>query len=52
MHPEDRAEVQAQIGEALRTGALFSREYRLLGTERDVTWVVAEGRCEIAWPLI
>jgi PAS domain S-box-containing protein len=46
MHPEDRAEVQAHIDEALRTGALFSREYRLLGFEGDVTWVVAEGRCE------
>ena len=47
MHPDDRAGVQVRIDEALRTGALFSQEYRLVNADGQITWVVAEGRCEL-----
>ena len=46
IHPDDLPRVRTQIEAALRTGELFSEEYRLRladGTER---WVLAEGRCE------
>ncbi|MFB9979302.1 sensor histidine kinase [Mesorhizobium kowhaii] len=47
IHPADLPRVQERVGHALRSGGLFSEEYRLLqagGTER---WVLAEGSCSL-----
>jgi PAS domain S-box-containing protein len=45
IHPEDFPETQVKIDEAMRTGALFSAEYRLLQPDGSAPWVLAEGRC-------
>ncbi|WP_232631425.1 PAS domain S-box protein [Methylobacterium sp. Leaf118] len=45
IHPEDLPEVQARIGEALRSGGSFAAEYRLVRADGDVRWVTAQGRC-------
>ena len=48
IHPADVAQVQARINEAICTGNLFKEEYRLIGGDRAIRWVLAEGRCEIS----
>ena len=47
VHPDDKQGVRARIDDALRTGDLCSVEYRLIDGDGRVTWVVAEGRCEL-----
>ena len=47
IHPDDLAHVQPAIRTALRTGALFSAEYRLVQPDQTVRWVLAEGRCRL-----
>jgi PAS domain S-box-containing protein len=44
IHPEDAERVRAEIGEALQTGGLFRSEYRIIGADGDIKWVVASGR--------
>jgi PAS domain S-box-containing protein len=46
IHPDDLPRVQAHIESALRTGELFSEEYRLHLADGTQRWVLAEGRCE------
>ena len=48
VHPNDRARVQLDIQTALRSGELFSAEYRLVRPDESVRWVLAEGRCRLA----
>ena len=45
IHPDDFPGTKAKIDEAMRTGALFSAEYRLLQSDGSTPWVLAEGRC-------
>jgi PAS domain S-box-containing protein len=44
IHPDDAERVSTEIEEALQTGAAFRSEYRLLGSDRSTSWVVASGR--------
>jgi PAS domain S-box-containing protein len=44
IHPDDVPAVAAAIDEALRTGEVFSAEYRLLQADGSERWVVAQGR--------
>jgi PAS domain S-box-containing protein len=46
IHPDDLPRVRAQIEADLRTGELFSEEYRLRLADGIDRWVLAEGRCE------
>jgi PAS domain S-box-containing protein len=48
IHPDDFPETQAKIDEAMRTGELFSAEYRLLQPDGSAPWVLAEGRCQLS----
>ncbi|MFC7542928.1 PAS domain-containing protein [Siccirubricoccus deserti] len=43
LHPEDREPVRRQWGQALRTGALYSVEYRIARPEGGWRWTVARG---------
>ena len=45
IHPEDRDRVAREIEEAMRTGADFLSEYRLLKTDGTIVWVIVRGRC-------
>ena len=45
IHPDDRARVEAEIAEAIRTVGPFSSEYRLVREDGSVSWVSAQGRC-------
>ena len=45
IHPEDRARVEAEVAETIRTVGSFSSEYRLLRADGTVCWVSAQGRC-------
>jgi PAS domain S-box-containing protein len=45
IHPDDFPETQAKIDEAMRSGELFSAEYRLVQPDGSAPWVLAEGRC-------
>ncbi|WP_218014067.1 PAS domain-containing protein [Rubellimicrobium roseum] len=45
IHPDDRAEVQRLIGEAVAGGGEYRAEYRILGRDGGVHWVIARGRC-------
>jgi PAS domain S-box-containing protein len=45
MHPDDSKRVEAEIADALRTGAEFASEYRLLQRDQTIRWVYAVGRC-------
>lgn len=49
IHPDDRARVESEVAETLRTVGSFSSEYRLLRADGTVCWVSAQGRC-IAGP--
>ncbi|MFD1252688.1 Blue-light-activated histidine kinase 1 [Devosia equisanguinis] len=44
IHPDDVQRVGEEIAQALREGSPYKSEYRLLGKNGDVTWVVASGR--------
>jgi PAS domain S-box-containing protein len=44
IHPDDVANVGADINSALTTGSVFSREYRVL-SDGDIRWVYARGKC-------
>ena len=48
IHPDDVARVQQSVSDALKTGALFSEEYRLLQADGTERWVIAEGRCQLS----
>ena len=48
IHPDDLPRVQAAVQLAVRTGDLFSEEYRLRQMDGVSRWVLAEGRCEFA----
>ena len=45
MHVADVDRVQASVQAALDTGAQFSEEYRLVQSDGQSRWVLAEGRC-------
>jgi PAS domain S-box-containing protein len=44
IHPDDVADVGADINRALTTGSVFSREYRVIA-DGEVCWVYARGKC-------
>jgi PAS domain S-box-containing protein len=44
IHPEDRPGVEAALGEAMRTGAPFRRELRVVRPDGSVSWIDAQGR--------
>jgi PAS domain S-box-containing protein len=48
VHPDDLPELRGAIDNAIKTGALFSHEYRLLHPDGSVRWVIAEGRPMLA----
>ena len=48
MHPDDQGRVQAEIADALRSGDVFTSEYRLIQPDGEVRWVTAQGRASIA----
>ncbi len=45
VHPQDRAWLQDAIEDALRTGDAFREDYRVVGSDGEVRWVSARGRC-------
>ncbi len=45
IHPEDREYIQEQIRAALETGGHYAAENRTIGTDGQVQWVSAQGRC-------
>ncbi|NJC32936.1 PAS domain S-box-containing protein [Sphingomonas jejuensis] len=45
MHPADRAEAERAVAEAVRSGAPFSAEYRLLQPDGSIRWAAAQGQC-------
>jgi PAS domain S-box-containing protein len=47
VHPDDFPVLKDKIDEAMRTGGLFSAEYRLLQPDGSAPWVLAEGRCQL-----
>jgi len=46
VHPDDRARVAAEEAEALASGKLFQRHYRIRTASGDVKWVYEQG-----WPV-
>lgn len=46
VHEEDRARVEAAIAHTLETGDAYEIEYRVLGTDERIRWVLARGRVE------
>ncbi|WP_106638839.1 PAS domain-containing protein [Allosphingosinicella vermicomposti] len=44
IHPGDIGSVQGRIAEILKTGELFSEEYRLVQPDGSIRWVAARGR--------
>lgn len=44
IHPDDAQRVQDEIQAALRDGSPYKSEYRLIGSDGKITWVVASGR--------
>jgi PAS domain S-box-containing protein len=45
IHPDDRDETGASIEEQWRTGADFTREFRLIAPDGRIIWVYNSGRC-------
>nr|WP_302474557.1 PAS domain S-box protein [Roseococcus sp. MDT2-1-1] len=45
VHPEDRDRVGRLMDEVLSAGGEYRAEYRILGQDGEVRWVVARGRC-------
>lgn len=48
IHPGDLAATRTAIETALRTGEVFSGEYRLVQPDGTIRWVAASGRCTLA----
>jgi signal transduction histidine kinase/CheY-like chemotaxis protein/PAS domain-containing protein len=48
IHPDDLAAADAAIQEALRTGAPFNAEYRLVSPDGGSRWVAAQGQALLA----
>ena len=48
VHPADLPRLEQSIQAALRSGDLFSAEYRLVQPDGLARWVAAEGRCRLA----
>jgi signal transduction histidine kinase len=46
IHPDDLADVEQRVDLTVRTGALYSAEYRVRRGEDEYLWVLASGRCE------
>ena len=44
VHPDDAERVGVEIGAALADGSSFRSEYRLVGTDGSIRWVIASGR--------
>lgn len=44
IHLEDRPRIEARVAAVLRTGEVFSEEYRLVQDDGSAVWVFAEGR--------
>ncbi|WP_108395808.1 PAS domain-containing protein [Devosia submarina] len=44
IHPDDAGRVNKEIEEALQTGGQLRSEYRLVGANGEISWVVASGR--------
>ncbi len=45
IHPDDRLRIRLAVGGILNGAEIFSKEYRLLGSDGSVRWVHARGRC-------
>jgi PAS domain S-box-containing protein len=45
LHPDDRERIGRLMEEAVRTGGEYRAEYRTLGRDGEMRWVVARGRC-------
>ncbi|UVF17582.1 PAS domain S-box protein [Microvirga terrae] len=45
IHPDDRRRVRLAVGGILNGAEIFSKEYRLLGSDGSVKWALARGRC-------
>ena len=48
IHPDDADRVRAEVDQALRTGELFTSEYRLVQPDTDTRWVTAQGRAALS----
>lgn len=46
MHPDDQSRVKAEIAAATKADDLFHSEYRTLGQDNSVRWLIARGRIE------
>jgi PAS domain S-box-containing protein len=46
IHPDDRAQTEALMSDALRTGEPFRTEYRIRRADGAYLWAQANGRCE------
>jgi PAS domain-containing protein len=44
IHPDDAGAIAEEIGRVMKTGHVFSMEYRIIANDR-VHWVYARGRC-------
>ncbi|HQU85304.1 MAG TPA: PAS domain-containing protein [Pyrinomonadaceae bacterium] len=44
IHPEDRARVVEEINDALENGETIETEYRIVGKDKAIRWVMAKGR--------
>jgi signal transduction histidine kinase len=47
IHPDDRERVRAAIEQTIATGELFAAEYRVIGRDRRVRWLAAQGRVDV-----
>jgi PAS domain S-box-containing protein len=45
IHPDDAAEMRADMARVLETGDEFSKQYRVVWPEGTVRWVESQGRC-------
>jgi PAS domain S-box-containing protein len=48
VHPDDLGRLKESIAAALKSGDVFSEEYRLLQADGTARWVLAEGRCALS----
>ncbi|MEB0223729.1 hybrid sensor histidine kinase/response regulator [Pseudomonas sp. 10S4] len=46
IHPDDRSWVQEQVDQAVKSGAPYNAEYRVLRPDGSYLWVLASGCCE------
>lgn len=46
IHADDVEGVRASVAKSLKTGCVFSEEYRVVSAGGAVNWVLSEGRCE------